>query len=258
MPRALDCISRISRRYSRTARAPKGLASGLPPFSSNAARRRPMRASREPQAWRRGHGHGEGGLGWPKKGHMGVWTFVLPNWSRYRRNSSTCAPLHRDSDSGGLRVASVTRIGSATGRRLRPPPDGSCTEGVGLRLAAVLLERSTEAADESVEGAPGLAEGARAWGGRVGVAKEGAHGSVDLCLTELVQVFQSRRFCDSYRLSDGEAAEAAGEVTAAAGDELGLVRKPSERGLPGLGTMAMVPRVSPLCFFLQTGCDRAI
>jgi hypothetical protein len=38
----------------------------------------------------------------PKKGHAGEeCTLVLPNWSRYRRNSSTCAPLHRDSSSGG-------------------------------------------------------------------------------------------------------------------------------------------------------------
>ncbi|KAJ6795264.1 putative protein of unknown function (DUF640) domain family protein [Iris pallida] len=41
-----------------------------------------MRASRLPQAWRSGHGHGAGGLGWPKKGHMWLWTLVLPNWSR--------------------------------------------------------------------------------------------------------------------------------------------------------------------------------
>lgn len=29
-------------------------------------------------------------------------TFVFPNWSRYLRNSNTCAPLHLDRDSGGL------------------------------------------------------------------------------------------------------------------------------------------------------------
>ncbi|KAA8548819.1 hypothetical protein F0562_000503 [Nyssa sinensis] len=48
-----------------------------------------MRASRLPQACRRGHGQGAGGLGWPKKGQSWVWTLVLPNWSRYRRNSRT-------------------------------------------------------------------------------------------------------------------------------------------------------------------------
>ncbi|PON41540.1 hypothetical protein PanWU01x14_288940, partial [Parasponia andersonii] len=39
--------------------------------------------------------------GWPKKGQSCVWTLVFPNWSRYRRNSSTWAPLHRDRESGG-------------------------------------------------------------------------------------------------------------------------------------------------------------
>uniref|UniRef100_A0A0D9XKM4 Uncharacterized protein n=1 Tax=Leersia perrieri TaxID=77586 RepID=A0A0D9XKM4_9ORYZ len=63
-----------------------------------AARRRPTSASSEPQACRSGHGHGAGGEGWPKKGHAAACTLVLPNWSR---NSSTCAPLHRASDSGG-------------------------------------------------------------------------------------------------------------------------------------------------------------
>ena len=32
---------------------------------------------------------------------MGVWTLVLPNWSRYLRNSRTWAPLHRERESGG-------------------------------------------------------------------------------------------------------------------------------------------------------------
>ncbi|CAL5416475.1 unnamed protein product [Camellia sinensis] len=60
-----------------------------------------MRASRLPQAWRRGQGQGAGGLGWPKKGQSWVWTLVLPNWSRYRRNSRTWAPLQRERESGG-------------------------------------------------------------------------------------------------------------------------------------------------------------
>ncbi|KAH7521702.1 hypothetical protein FEM48_Zijuj07G0060800 [Ziziphus jujuba var. spinosa] len=55
---ALACESRTSRRYNLTALAANGFASGLPPCSSKAAQRRPMRASRLPQAWRRGQGQG--------------------------------------------------------------------------------------------------------------------------------------------------------------------------------------------------------
>jgi len=60
-----------------------------------------MRASRLPQAWRSGQGQGAGGLGSPKKGHVGLCTLVFPNWSRYCRNSSTWAPPHTAIDSGG-------------------------------------------------------------------------------------------------------------------------------------------------------------
>jgi len=50
----------------------------------------------------------------------------------------------------------------------------------------VLFEGGPEAADEGVEGPPGLAERAR--GGRVRVPEEGAELGVDLRLPELVQV----------------------------------------------------------------------
>ena len=55
-------------------------------------------------------------------------------------------------------------------------------------MAAVLLEGGAEAADESIEAAPGLAEGAWAGGRRLWVSEEGAAGGVDFGLTELVQV----------------------------------------------------------------------
>jgi hypothetical protein len=52
----------------------------------------------------------------------------------------------------------------------------------------VLFEGGPEAADEGVEGPPGLAERARARRGRVRVPEEGAELGVDLRLPELVQV----------------------------------------------------------------------
>ena len=54
----------------------------------------------------------------------------------------------------------------------------------------MLFEGGAEAADEGVEAAPGLAEGARAGGGRVWVAEKGAHLGVDFGLSELVKVAQ--------------------------------------------------------------------
>ncbi|PON55480.1 hypothetical protein PanWU01x14_187950 [Parasponia andersonii] len=60
-----------------------------------------MRASRLPQAWRSGQGQGAGGFGRPKKGQVWLWTLVFPNWSKYRRNSRTWAPLHMGRESGG-------------------------------------------------------------------------------------------------------------------------------------------------------------
>lgn len=50
----------------------------------------------------------------------------------------------------------------------------------------MLFEGGAEAADEGVEGPPGLAERAGAGGGRVGMPEEGAELGVDLGLTELV------------------------------------------------------------------------
>ncbi|KAK2990869.1 LOW QUALITY PROTEIN: hypothetical protein RJ640_001969 [Escallonia rubra] len=55
-------------------RAPNGFDSGLPPFSSKATQRRPMRASRLPQTWRRAQGQGAGEEGWPKKAQGWAWT----------------------------------------------------------------------------------------------------------------------------------------------------------------------------------------
>ncbi|KAK2989977.1 LOW QUALITY PROTEIN: hypothetical protein RJ640_004140 [Escallonia rubra] len=63
-------------------RAPNGFDSGLPLFSSKATQRRPMRASRLPQTWRKGAGAGAGGEGWPKKGQGWAWTTV--SWIKQR------------------------------------------------------------------------------------------------------------------------------------------------------------------------------
>ncbi|KAK2983940.1 hypothetical protein RJ640_005806 [Escallonia rubra] len=63
-------------------RAPNGFDSGLPPFSSKATRRRPMRASRLPQTWWKGQGQGAGGEGWSKKGQGWAWTTV--SWIKPR------------------------------------------------------------------------------------------------------------------------------------------------------------------------------
>lgn len=67
-------------------------------------------------------------------------------------------------------------------------PYSSCSKRVGLRLAAIFLVGSAETADEGVQAAPGLAEGARAGGGWVGVAVEGADWGVNLGFPELVEV----------------------------------------------------------------------
>nr|GLL34673.1 hypothetical protein Itr_chr09CG03140 [Ipomoea trifida] len=50
---------------TRMAPLAKGLVSGEPPFSSYAARSRPMSASRLPHACFSGHVHGAGGSGCP-------------------------------------------------------------------------------------------------------------------------------------------------------------------------------------------------
>ncbi|GFZ13505.1 LIGHT-DEPENDENT SHORT HYPOCOTYLS-like protein [Actinidia rufa] len=78
----------------------------------------------------------------------------------------------------GLEVADLAEVES----------DGPGAEGVGLGLAAVLLEGGAEATDEGVEAAPGLLERARAGGGRVRVPVEGTYRGVDFGLPELVEV----------------------------------------------------------------------
>lgn len=86
--------------------------------------------------------------------------------------------LVTDSSGFSLGVADFTEVES----------DGAGAEGVGFRLAAVFFEGGTEAADESVEAAPGLAERAGAWGRGIRVAEERAELGVDFGLTELVKV----------------------------------------------------------------------
>lgn len=87
-----------------------------------------------------------------------------------------------------LLVADSPRLGLHLPHLPQVEPDGSSTEGVSLRLPAVLLVGRSEAADERVKAAPGLPEWAGTRCRRVGVAEEGAHLGVDLRLAELVQV----------------------------------------------------------------------
>jgi hypothetical protein len=80
----------------------------------------------------------------------------------------------------GLRVADVAEV----------DPHGAGGEGVGLGRVAALLVRGAQAADERVEGAPGLVQRARARRRRAGLAEVGAPGGVHLGLAELVQVLE--------------------------------------------------------------------
>jgi|UniRef100_A0A804Q1B7 hypothetical protein len=80
----------------------------------------------------------------------------------------------------GVRVADVAEV----------DPHGARREGVGLRRVAALLVRGAQAADERVEGPPGLAQRARAGRRRVRLAEVGAPGGVHLGLAELVQVLE--------------------------------------------------------------------
>lgn len=67
-------------------------------------------------------------------------------------------------------------------------PNCTSSKRVGLGLAAMFLIGGTEAANEGVEAAPSLAEGAGARSRGIGVAVEGAKLSVDLGFPKLVQV----------------------------------------------------------------------
>lgn len=79
-----------------------------------------------------------------------------------------------------LKITNVTQV----------IPDGACTEGVGLRAAAVFLVGGAEAADEGIEAAPRLAERAGTRRRRVGKAEERARVVVNLGLPELVEVVE--------------------------------------------------------------------
>ena len=99
---------------------------------------------------------------------------------------------------GGTTLALLLVVGDAAGLGLevthlpQVEADGAGGEGVGVGgvvgVVVVVVEGGAEAADEGVEGAPGLAEGAGAGGGRGGHPEEGAGGAVHLRLPELVQV----------------------------------------------------------------------
>lgn len=86
--------------------------------------------------------------------------------------------LVADSPSLGLGVSDFAEV----------KPDGSCAEGVGFWLASIFLVGGPETADEGIEAAPGLAEGAGAGSWRAGVTEEGAEEGVNLGLSELVEV----------------------------------------------------------------------
>jgi hypothetical protein len=80
----------------------------------------------------------------------------------------------------GLRVADLAEV----------DPHGAGREGVGLRRVAALLVGRAQAADERVEGAPRLAQRARARQRWAGLAVIRAPSRVHLGLAELVQVLE--------------------------------------------------------------------
>jgi len=96
----------------------------------------------------------------------------------------------------GRAFALLFLIGNTPGLGLEIPnfpkiePNSPGTEGVRLRLPAVLLVGRPETPDESVQASPGLPERASAGRRRVGVPEERALGHVNLGLPELVQVAQ--------------------------------------------------------------------
>lgn len=98
-----------------------------------------------------------------------------------RRRRARAFPLFllvADPPGLGLRVPDLPQV----------KPDSSGGERVGFRLAAVLLIGGAEAADESVEAAPGLPERAGAGGRGAGVPVKRADWGVDFRLPELIQV----------------------------------------------------------------------
>jgi hypothetical protein len=88
-----------------------------------------------------------------------------------------------------LLVGDAARLGLRVAHLAEVDPHGARGEGVGLgRAAAALLVGGAQAADERVEGAPRLAQGARARPRRRWLAVVGAPVGVHLGLAELVQV----------------------------------------------------------------------
>lgn len=96
----------------------------------------------------------------------------------WRRRRALSLLLIADPPCLGLQFTNLTEV----------EPHCPGTEWVSLRLAAVFFEGGTEAADECIKAAPGLAEGAWAWRRGIWVAVEGAHLGVDFGLAELVEV----------------------------------------------------------------------
>jgi hypothetical protein len=97
-----------------------------------------------------------------------------------RRALALLLPLVGYAPRLGLRVADLAEV----------DPHGASREGVGLRRVAALLVGRAQAADERVEGAPRLAQRARARRWRAGLAVVRAPGRVHLRLAELVQVLE--------------------------------------------------------------------
>lgn len=113
-------------------------------------------------------------------------------------------------------------------------PDGPGAEGVVLGLASILLIGCPEAADEGVEAAPGLAEGAGAGGRGVGVAVEGTHVGMDLGLAELVEVAQELQDVGSAALGQRQRRAVVAEVLVEGVPVAALLRLVAARGLRGL------------------------
>ena len=89
-----------------------------------------------------------------------------------------------------LLVGNPPSLGLALPDLPQVDPDGAAGERVGLGEAPVLLVGGPEAADEGVEAPPGLAEGARARRGGLGLPVEHAALQMHLGLAELVQIPQ--------------------------------------------------------------------
>ncbi|KAG0460551.1 hypothetical protein HPP92_020848 [Vanilla planifolia] len=103
-----------------------------------------------------------------------------------------------------LVVADAAGLGLEVADLAEVEADSTRGEGVGLRAAAMLLEGGAEAADEGVEGTPGLAEGAGTGGRRAGEAEERAAGDVNLRLPELIQIAEELQHVRAAAPLEGE------------------------------------------------------